>query len=145
MILRKHSLPIKVAANAFRFVRTDNLPLEEALGKAGVIGQVDSLSKLGTLLVDSKLITLEQYEEAQKTGAATNTPVGRMLSLMGLITPKYSLSSIRASITDKGAKNIERGSSDDPAKSENIRKSRQFPTSTDKRIRHRSRHHGPSL
>jgi hypothetical protein len=85
-IVRSTSLPLAVAVEVFKYMKSDELTLEQALGKAGITGQIASLSKLGTLLVDAQLISKQQLTEAQKTSLDTGIPIGRTLCLMGVLS-----------------------------------------------------------
>lgn len=79
-------IPVQVILDAYNFSTRDNLTVEQALAKAGVIAQVVSYSRLGTILVDSKLITKAQLDECQKLAYETKLPLGKMLTMHGIIS-----------------------------------------------------------
>jgi len=85
-IQRGCKLPLQLVLDAHRYAVHENLSVEEALAKAGVFAQIVSYSRLGTLLVDSKLITKPQLDEAQKLAYETRFPLGKMLTMHGAIT-----------------------------------------------------------
>lgn len=79
-------IPVQVVLDAYKFSITEGLTVEQALAKAGVIAQVVSYSRLGTILVDSKLITKAQLDECQKLAYETKLPLGKMLTMHGVIS-----------------------------------------------------------
>ena len=85
-MVRASSLPVEVAADAFRISRSQRLPLGEALSKAGFERTLKSSSRLGTLLVEAGLITQVQLDETQDMSYETGIPLGRMLCLNGIIS-----------------------------------------------------------
>ncbi len=86
-ILKSTSIPISVASHAYEYVTQKNMTFEHALSQAGITGQIMSYSKLGVLLVDAKLIEQNQFQEARKMSLQVGVPLGRMLCLMGFISP----------------------------------------------------------
>jgi hypothetical protein len=72
--------------DAYRYTVSEKLSVEQALAKAGYYAQIVSYSRLGTLLVDGKLITKPQLDEAQKLAYETRFPLGKMLTMNGAIT-----------------------------------------------------------
>ncbi|HEY9788724.1 MAG TPA: hypothetical protein V6D17_25270 [Candidatus Obscuribacterales bacterium] len=84
-ITRTAKLPPDVIRDAFTLVRDQNLTVENALAQAGMKGQIIGYSRLGTLLVESGLITKDQLDEARKTSYETGLPLGRMLQLLGVV------------------------------------------------------------
>jgi len=91
-LLRLHAIyqgckiPVQVILDAYKFSTTENLSVEQGLARAGVIAQVVSYSRLGTILVDSKLITKKQLDECQKLAYQTKLPLGKMLTMHGVIS-----------------------------------------------------------
>ncbi len=86
-LIKNKGLPLPTAVEAYKFVRTRNFDLGEALLTAGYTGTQASASasRLGTMLLDSSLITQEQLDLAQRAGYETGQPIGRMLVLMGVL------------------------------------------------------------
>jgi hypothetical protein len=86
-LIKNKGLPLSTAVEAYKYVRTRNTDLGEALLAAGFTGSQASVSasRLGTLLLDSSLITQEQLDVAQRAGYETGQPIGRMLVLMGVL------------------------------------------------------------
>ena len=80
-----------VTLAAYQFAIAEGLPIEEALSKAGDVGQVATYSRLGALLVDAKVISQQQLDSAQKTSFETGLPLGRMLCEADLITAEVLL------------------------------------------------------
>jgi hypothetical protein len=87
-LVKNKGLPLSTAVEAYKYVRTRNTDLGEALLAAGFTGSQASVSasRLGTLLLDSSLITQEQLDVAQRAGYETGQPIGRMLVLMGVLS-----------------------------------------------------------
>lgn len=87
--MRTAELPLAVARKAMGLVRSEGLPIREALQRAGwdVTPEASpvTISRLGSLLVESQVINQEQLEEAQSASYETGIPLGRMLSLMGAV------------------------------------------------------------
>jgi hypothetical protein len=79
---------LELARRAVATVRADGLQLKDALRKAGwqAAGPQAPSSTLGTLLVDAKLISDQQLEEARKFGYETGMPIGKMLVLGGSLS-----------------------------------------------------------
>lgn len=86
-LIKNKGLPLPTAIEAYKFIRTRNIDLGEALLAAGYTGTQASASasRLGTMLLDSSLITQEQLDLAQRAGYETGQPIGRMLVLMGVL------------------------------------------------------------
>jgi CBS domain-containing protein len=90
-LMKSGDLSLTVASKAFGLVR-GGLPLSDALEKAGWDrpgGAVAYPSRLGSLLLDAKIINKPQMEEAQRTSYETGMPLGRMLVLMGIINQGF--------------------------------------------------------
>ncbi|MBS1957346.1 MAG: hypothetical protein JST89_24370 [Cyanobacteria bacterium SZAS-4] len=85
-IYRASKIPLAVAVNAYKHCVQDDLTPEQGLAKAGFARQIISYSKLGTLLVDAKIITKTQLDDAQKTSYETGVQLGRMLCFTGAIS-----------------------------------------------------------
>ncbi len=85
-IYRSSKIPLAVAVEAYRYCVRDGLSPEQGLARAGFKGQIISYSKLGTLLVDAKLISKKQLEDAQKTSYETGMQLGKMLCFTGAIS-----------------------------------------------------------
>lgn len=85
-IYRSSKIPLAVAVNAYKHCVYEDLSPEQGLAKAGFARQIISYSKLGTFLVDAKMITKQQLDEAQKTSYETGMQLGRMLCFTGAIT-----------------------------------------------------------
>ncbi|CAN5541050.1 hypothetical protein BH10CYA1_BH10CYA1_18560 [soil metagenome] len=85
-IYRNSKIPLSVAVDAYLYCARDGITPEQAVAKAGFKGQIISYSKLGTLLVDAKLISKTQLDEAQKTSYQTGMQLGKMLCFNGAIT-----------------------------------------------------------
>lgn len=85
-IYRGSKIPLAVAVNAFKHCVQEQLTPEQGLAKAGFARQIISYSKLGTLLVDAKLITKKQLDDAQATSYETGMQLGKMLTLSGAIS-----------------------------------------------------------
>ena len=86
-IMRMTGLPLVDAVEAFRRFKSDGLAIEEALAQVGAASVSTSYSKLGTLLVDAGIISKKQLEETQRSSYEKGMPLGRILTLRGLITP----------------------------------------------------------
>ncbi|MBX9952187.1 MAG: hypothetical protein K2Y39_23635 [Candidatus Obscuribacterales bacterium] len=85
-MVRSGQLSIDIAADAFRICRTEGRSLGDALNKAGYERKLQSSSRLGTLLVESEIITQAQLDETQEMSYETGIPLGRMLCLNGIIS-----------------------------------------------------------
>ncbi len=79
-------IPVQLILDAYRFSAREGLTVEQGLAKAGVIAQIVSFSRLGTLLVDAKLITKKQLDECQKLAYQTKFPLGKSLTMHGAIS-----------------------------------------------------------
>lgn len=86
-LIKNKGLPLPTAVQAHNYMRTRSIDLGEALLAAGYTGTQASASasRLGTLLLDSSLITQEQLDLAQRASYETAQPIGRMLVLMGVL------------------------------------------------------------
>ncbi|HEY9678353.1 MAG TPA: hypothetical protein V6C76_10110 [Drouetiella sp.] len=87
-LVKNKGLPLPTAITAYKHVRNSRVDLGTALLAAGYTGAQASISgsRLGTLLLDSSLITQEQLDLAQRAGYETGQPIGRMLVLMGVLS-----------------------------------------------------------
>jgi hypothetical protein len=88
-LIRQGNLTIPIAGRAFVHVHAGH-PLSMALELSGwdrPDGITAYPSRLGSLLFDAKIITKQQLDEAQRTSYETGMPLGRILGLMGLISP----------------------------------------------------------
>jgi hypothetical protein len=85
-IYRNSKIPLAVAVNAYRHCHHEDVSPEQGLAKAGFARQIISYSKLGTLLVDAKVISKRQLDEAQKTSYETGMQLGKMLCFTGAIS-----------------------------------------------------------
>jgi hypothetical protein len=86
-IMRSASISMEAATTAFKTFKSQGVSFEQALASAGITSEITSYSKTGVLLLDSGLVTKAQLEHATKMSYETGTPIGRMLCLMGLLTP----------------------------------------------------------
>jgi hypothetical protein len=88
-LMRQGNLTIPVATRAFALVHAGQV-LGAALEQSGwdrPAGITAYPSRLGSLLFDAKIITKQQLDEAQRTSYETGMPLGRILGLMGLLSP----------------------------------------------------------
>lgn len=85
-IYRGCKIPRQLVLDAYRCSVNEGLTVEEGLAKAGVFAQIISFSRLGLLLVDAKLISKDQLDEAQKLASETRFPLGKTLTMSGAIT-----------------------------------------------------------
>jgi hypothetical protein len=72
---------------AFNLSVRDNIDLGAALESVGYSGSIISMSasRLGTMLLDSGLVTQAQLEVAQRASYETGQPIGKMLVSMGVM------------------------------------------------------------
>ncbi len=88
-LLREEAIDIETARIAFQSVKNEKSSLSDALQKLGVSNRTGAedlqKSKLATLLIDAGLVSQEQVDEAMKVGYETGAPVGRMLTLTGVV------------------------------------------------------------
>jgi hypothetical protein len=85
-IYRGCKIPRQLVLDAYQCSVNEGLTVEEGLAKAGVFAQIISFSRLGLLLVDAKLISKSQLDEAQKLATETRFPLGKTLTMHGAIT-----------------------------------------------------------
>jgi|694.fasta_scaffold124241_2 hypothetical protein len=85
-IYRNCKIPKQLVLDAYRCCVKEGLTVEQGLAKAGISAQIVSFSRLGLLLVDAKLITKKQLDEAQKLADETRFPLGKTLTMHGAIT-----------------------------------------------------------
>lgn len=82
-------LPLDIARKAVELARKDHLAITEALARSGwrKVGELPgAVGSLGALLLDSKLISEEQFAEAQRASYESGLPIGRVLILKGVIS-----------------------------------------------------------
>jgi hypothetical protein len=88
-LMRTSDVSMETAKKTFSLVCYQGMPLLNALQRTGWTPSVNlpkENSQLGTLLLDAKLISEEQVHEAQDTSHKLGLPLGRILTLMGLVS-----------------------------------------------------------
>lgn len=82
-------LPLDKARKAIALARKEHLSITEALARSGwrKVGELPgAVGSLGSFLLDSKLISEEQFVEAQRSSYESGLPIGRILILKGVIS-----------------------------------------------------------
>jgi hypothetical protein len=88
-LMRTSDVSMETAKKTFSLVCYQGMPLLNALQRTGWTPSVNlpkENSQLGTLLLDANLISEEQVHEAQETSHKLGLPLGRILTLMGLVS-----------------------------------------------------------
>jgi hypothetical protein len=89
VLMRTSDVPMETAKKTFSLVCYQGMPLLDALQRTGWTPSVNlpkENSQLGTLLMEANLISEEQVHEAQETSHKLGLPLGRILTLMGLVS-----------------------------------------------------------
>ncbi len=89
VLMRTSDVPMDTAKKTFSLVCYQGMPLLDALQRTGWTPSVNlpkENSQLGTLLLEANLISEEQVHEAQETSHKLGLPLGRILTLMGLVS-----------------------------------------------------------
>jgi hypothetical protein len=88
-LMRTSDVSMETAKKTFSLVCYQGMPLLNALQRTGWTPSVNlpkENSQLGTLLLDANLISEEQVHEAQDTSHKLGLPLGRILTLMNLVS-----------------------------------------------------------
>lgn len=88
-LMRTSDVTMETAKKTFALVCYQGVPLIDALQRTGWTPSPNlpkETSQLGTLLLEAELINEEQLREAQETSHKLGLPLGRILSLMGLVS-----------------------------------------------------------
>jgi hypothetical protein len=88
-LMRTSDVSMETAKKTFSLVCYQGMPLIDALQRTGWTPSLNlpkETSQLGTLLLEAEMVTEEQLSEAQETSHKLGLPLGRILSLMGLIS-----------------------------------------------------------
>lgn len=88
-LMRTSDVSMDTAKKTFSLVCYQGMPLLDALQKTGWTQSLNlpkENSQLGTLLLEANMISESQLMEAQETSHKLGLPLGRILSLMGLIS-----------------------------------------------------------
>jgi hypothetical protein len=87
-LVKNKGLPIDTGVRAFKLATRDKVDLGAALESVGYTGSTISMSasRLGTMLLDSGLVTQPQLEVAQRASYETGQPIGKMLVSMGVMS-----------------------------------------------------------
>ena len=88
-LMRTSDVTMETAKKTFALVCYQGVPLIDALQRTGWTPSPNlpkETSQLGTLLLEAGLINEDQLREAQETSHKLGLPLGRILSLMGLVS-----------------------------------------------------------
>jgi hypothetical protein len=88
-LMRTSDVTMETAKKTFSLVCYQGMPLIDALQRTGWTPSLNlpkETSQLGTLLLEAGMVNEEQLREAQETSHKLGLPLGRILSLMGLIS-----------------------------------------------------------
>ncbi len=88
-LMRTSDVTMETAKKTFSLVCYQGVPLIDALQRTGWTQSLNlpkETSQLGTLFLEAGIITEEQLREAQETSHKLGLPLGRILSLMGLVS-----------------------------------------------------------
>ena len=88
-LMRTSDVTMETAKKTFSLVCYQGMPLIDALQRTGWTPSVNlpkETSQLGTLLLEAEMISEEQLREAQETSHKLGLPLGRILTLMGLVS-----------------------------------------------------------
>lgn len=88
-LMRTSDVTMEIAKRTFSLVCYQGMPLIDALQRTGWTPSPNlpkETSQLGTLLLEANMITPDQLREAQDTSHKLGLPLGRILTLMGLIS-----------------------------------------------------------
>lgn len=88
-LMRTSDVTMDTAKKTFSLVCYQGMPLIDALQRTGWTPSVNlpkETSQLGTLLLEAEMISEEQLREAQETSHKLGLPLGRILTLMGLVS-----------------------------------------------------------
>lgn len=93
-LMRTADVPMETAKKTFKLVCYQGMSLLDALHKTGWTPSINlpkENSRLGKLLLEAKLVTEEQLAEAQDQSHKLGLPLGRILTLMGLVSHSVML------------------------------------------------------
>ncbi|MBS1956414.1 MAG: hypothetical protein JST89_19665 [Cyanobacteria bacterium SZAS-4] len=88
-LMRTSDVAMDTAKKTFSLVCYQGMPLIDALQRTGWTPSVNlpkETSQLGRLLLEAEMISEEQLHEAQETSHKLGLPLGRILTLMGLVS-----------------------------------------------------------
>ncbi|CAN5642270.1 hypothetical protein BH10CYA1_BH10CYA1_13950 [soil metagenome] len=88
-LMRTSDVTMETAKKTFSLVCYQGMPLIDALQRTGWTPSVNlpkETSQLGTLLLEAEMVSEEQLREAQETSHKLGLPLGRILTLMGLVS-----------------------------------------------------------
>ncbi len=88
-LMRTSDVTMETAKKTFSLVCYQGMSLIDALQRTGWTPSVNlpkETSQLGTLLLEAEMISEEQLREAQETSHKLGLPLGRILTLMGLVS-----------------------------------------------------------
>ncbi|MBI2809764.1 MAG: hypothetical protein HYX67_02880 [Candidatus Melainabacteria bacterium] len=88
-LMRTSDVTMETAKKTFSLVCYQGMPLIDALQRTGWTPSVNlpkETIQLGTLLLEAEMISEDQLREAQETSHKLGLPLGRILTLMGLVS-----------------------------------------------------------
>lgn len=88
-LMRTSDVTMETAKKTFSLVCYQGMPLIDALQRTGWTPSLNlprETSQLGTLLLEAGLVTEDQLREAQESSHKLGLPLGRILSLMGIVS-----------------------------------------------------------
>lgn len=88
-LMRTSDVSMETAKKTFSLVCYQGMPLLDALHKTGWTKSLNlpkENSQLGTLLLEANMISEDQLREAQETSHKLGLPLGRILTLMGIVS-----------------------------------------------------------
>ncbi len=96
-LVRDGIVPLEMSIKALSHLADSQVSFDEALSAVGWTSTEDKESnKLGELLLDSKIVPVEQLDTAMKTSQATGLPLGRLLISLGSLSDELLSTALSA-------------------------------------------------
>ena len=104
-LIRDNLLPQDVAVKALKEVQKKGITFAEALREFGInADHLEFTNKLGQLLVDSEMITVNQRNESLQVALAAGLPIGRVLVFKRAISNMHAYGALSAQVLIRAKK-----------------------------------------
>jgi hypothetical protein len=104
-LIKAGTLGIEQGTRALRLVRQQGRPVNQALHEVGYTqSNAVEINELAQLLLDARLITKEQVQQASWNCAKNYLPLGRNLMLSGAVSPSVLTSALNALVLIRDGK-----------------------------------------